>query len=89
MRPAGPMFVSIMLLMKPVTPSTAICQRPGISSRFIPPSMNSHTAASVNSIHSELLVKAIELPAICQSWPNRGSTWNWCIGSILPDSAAT
>ena len=33
-----------MLVMKPVKPSTAICQRPGTSSRFIPPSMNSHRA---------------------------------------------
>ena len=35
------------------------------------------------------LVKAIDCPAIVQSRPNRGSTRNWCIGSILPDSAAT
>ncbi len=70
------MFWSIMLVMKPVTPSTAACQRPGTSARFMPPSMNSHTAASVKSIHSELLVKAIEWPATVQSWPNKGSTWN-------------
>jgi hypothetical protein len=48
-----------MLVMKPVTPSTAACQRPGTSWRFMPPSMNSHSAPSVTSIHKALLVKAI------------------------------
>src|SRR5438067_664648 len=78
-----------MLVTNPVKPSTAICQRPGTSSRFIPPSMNSHRQATTTAIQAALLVKAIEWPAICQPWPNSGSTVNWCIGSTLPDSAAT
>ncbi len=40
LRPSGPTLVSSMLVMKPVIPSTAICQRPGTSSRFMPPIMN-------------------------------------------------
>jgi hypothetical protein len=83
------MFVCIMLEMKPVKPSTAACQRPGTSSRFMPPSMNSHSAPSVITIHRAELVKAMLWPAICQSRPKIGSIMNWCIGSILPDSAAT
>ena len=43
--------------MKPVRPSTAICQRPGTSWRFMPPSMNSQITASASTIHSALLVK--------------------------------
>ena len=58
LRPSGPMLVSIIEVTKPVTPSTATCQRPGTSSRFIPPSMNSQIEPSTISIHSALLVKA-------------------------------
>ena len=45
--PFGPIFASIMLVTKPVKLSTAICQRPGTSSRFMPPSMNTHSTTSV------------------------------------------
>ena len=71
--------------MKPVTPSTAICQRPGTSWRFIPPSMNSQIVPSTISIHKALLVKANGL----SSDPVRESIWNWCIGSMVAFSAAT
>ena len=43
--------------MKPVRPSTAICQRPGTSCRFIPVAMKAKISMSATSIHSELLVK--------------------------------
>ena len=45
LRPSGPMLVVSIEVTKPVTPSTATCQRPGTSSRFIPPSMNSQISA--------------------------------------------
>jgi hypothetical protein len=76
-----------MLLMKPVTPSTAICQRPGTSSRFIPPHMKTQKAPNTRIMNNEELVKETSYP------PNlsgaSGSIWNWCIGSILPPSPAT
>ena len=86
LRPSGPILVSIIELMKPVTPSTATCQRPGTSSRFMPPSMKTRIEPSTIIIHSAELVKAKGLPAV----PRIGSIWNWCIGSMVDDcSAAT
>jgi hypothetical protein len=57
--PCGPMFTLTMSSTKPAKPSTAICQRPGTSSRFIPIAMNPNISASAISIHSELFVKLI------------------------------
>ena len=66
--------------MKPVMPSTATCQRPGTSWRFIPPSMNSQIRPSTISIHKALLVKMNGDPV---QIPDRaGRIWNWCIGSM-------
>ena len=85
--PSGPTLEVSILLTKPATPSTAICQRPGTSSRFIPPHMNSHKAPNTRIMNNEEFVKETSYPAIssCAS----GSIWNWCIGSILPLSPAT
>ena len=55
--PSGPTFEVSMLLMKPVTPSTAICQRPGTISRFIPPAMNSQSAPRTSTMNNDELVK--------------------------------
>ena len=55
--PSGPMLAWTMSSTKPIRPSTATCQRPGTSSRFIPPNMNSQIVASTISVHSALLVK--------------------------------
>ncbi len=63
LRPSGPTLVSSIEVMKPVTPSTAICQRPGTSSRLRPPTMNAQIAASTISIHKALLVNANGLPS--------------------------
>ena len=78
------MLVVIIESMKPVTPSTITCQRPGTSSRFIPPSMKSQISARTMSIHSALLVKTNGLPSRV---PASGLIWNWCIGSILLSAA--
>src|ERR1051325_709173 len=80
LRPSGPMLVVTIDSTKPVIPSTATCQRPGTSWRFIPPSMNSQISASTTSIHRALLVKTNGLPS---RFPTRGLIWNWIIGSIL------
>ena len=48
--------------MKPVKPSTAICQRPGTTSRFMPPSMNNQSTSRVIIIQKALLVKEIGTP---------------------------
>ncbi len=45
--------------MKPVIVSTAICQRPGISSRFMPSATKPQITMVASTIHSALLVKAI------------------------------
>ena len=45
--------------MKPVKVSTVICQRPGTSSRFMPPSTKMKSTTVVISIHSAELVKAM------------------------------
>ena len=63
LRPSGPTLVSSIEVMKPVMPSTATCQRPGTSSRFIPPSMNTQIEPSTISIHSALLVNTNGLPS--------------------------
>ena len=55
--PSGPMFTLTMSSMKPVSPSTAICQRPGTSWRCMPISMKPEISASAISSHSELFVK--------------------------------
>ncbi len=55
--PSGPIFTFTISSMKPVTPSTAICQRPGTSCRFMPINMKPATSASAISSQSELLVK--------------------------------
>ena len=55
--PSGPMLTFTMSSTKAISPSTATCQRPGISSRFIPPNMNSQIVPSTISVHSALLVK--------------------------------
>ena len=62
-RPSGPMFVSIIEVTKLVMPSTATCQRPGTSSRRMPPTMKTRIDPSTSIIHSALLVKAKGLPA--------------------------
>src|SRR4051812_16258022 len=63
LRPSGPTLVSSIEVTKPVTPSTATCQRPGTRSRFMPPSMNSQISARTISIHNALLVKTNGLPS--------------------------
>ena len=55
--PSGPMLAFTMSSTKPISPSTVICQRPGISSRFMPPNMNTQIVPSTISVHSALLVK--------------------------------
>ena len=55
--PSGPMLTFTMSSTKAIRPSTATCQRPGISSRFIPPNMNSQIVPRTISVHSALLVK--------------------------------
>jgi hypothetical protein len=55
-----------MSSIKPVTVSTAICQRPGTSSRLSPPATNSMTRIAAISIHIALLVKERSYPATCQ-----------------------
>src|SRR3546814_2803947 len=45
-------LVSIIEATKFVIPSTVACQRPGTSSRFMPPSMNSHSTPTVSTIHN-------------------------------------
>ena len=85
LRPSGPMLVSSIEVMKPVTPSTATCQRPGTSSRFIPPSMNSQIAAEHDQ-HPQRAVGEDERVARPDR-PTSGSIWNWCIGSILVSAA--
>ena len=52
------MFVSIIEVTKLVMPSTATCQRPGTSSRRMPPTMKTRIDPSTSIIHSALLVKA-------------------------------
>ena len=42
--------------MKPVKPSTAICQRPGTCCCFMPPIMNTNSATAATIIHSAELV---------------------------------
>ena len=84
LRPSGPILVVTIEVTKPVTPSTATCQRPGTSSRFIPPSMKIQISARTTSIHKALLVKTNGVPS---RWPASGLIWNWCIGSILLSAA--
>ena len=66
--PSGPMLTLTMSSTKPIRPSTATCQRPGISSRFMPPNMNSQIVPRTISIHSALLVKTNGL--LCPNEPN-------------------
>jgi hypothetical protein len=47
------------LSTKPVSPSTAICQRPGTSWRLAPPPTNTSSTMAVIAIHSAELVKAM------------------------------
>src|SRR3546814_810282 len=82
------MFVAIIDDTKPVKPSTAICQRPGTSWRFMPPSMNSHRMIAAAPIHTALVVSHTSFPPAANSFAI-GSTVNWCIGSNLPASADT
>ncbi len=49
--------------MKPVMLSTAICQRPGTSSRFMPPATKTQTRTAVNAIHNAELVNAMLNPS--------------------------
>ena len=79
------MLTFTMSSTKAISPSTATCQRPGISSRFMPPNMNSQIVPSTISVHSALLVKTNGL--LCPNEPKIGSITNWCIGSILPSAA--
>ena len=51
------MLTFTMSSTKAISPSTATCQRPGISSRFMPPNMNSQIVPRTISVHSALLVK--------------------------------
>ena len=57
--PLGPMLLAMILSMKPTTPSTITCQRPGTSSRFIPPIMKTYRSPRTTNIHNALLVKLI------------------------------
>src|SRR5678816_1005660 len=79
------MFCRVILPMKPVTDSTAACQRPGTSWRLVPPHMNSRIAASTASIHSAELVNWNGLAV--SSPPPNGAITNWCMGSILAAAA--
>ena len=54
--PSGPMLAWTISSTKPINPSTATCQRPGISSRFIPPNMKTQIVPSTISVHNALLV---------------------------------
>ena len=54
--PSGPTLVETISLMKPFTPSTAACQRPGTIWRFMPPSMNTQIVAMTKIMNSEELV---------------------------------
>jgi hypothetical protein len=79
------MLTFTMSSTKAISPSTAICQRPGISSRFIPPNMKSQITPSTIRVHSALLVKTNGFAPWNE--PKIGSITNWCIGSILPSAA--
>src|SRR5207302_11449466 len=73
---------------KPIRPSTATCQRPGMSSRLIPPNMKNQIVPSTISVHSALLVKTNGLwPPLNE--PKIGSISNWCIGSMSPAATST
>src|SRR3546814_10162613 len=69
------MFVAIIDDTKPVKPSTAICQRPGTSWRFMPPSMNSHRMIAAAPIHTALVVSHTSFPPAANSFAI-GSTVN-------------
>ena len=57
---------------KPVRLSTAVCQRPGTSWRFVPPHMNSMIATATIAIHSAELVNWNGEPRSSSSPPDRG-----------------
>ena len=57
LRPSGPMFTSTMSSMKPVRPSTAICQRPGTGCLFRAQSHEPEDHETANSIQAALVVK--------------------------------
>src|SRR3954447_11345467 len=81
--PSGPMLAWTMSSTKPISPSTITCQRPGMSSRLIPPNMKNQIVPSTISVHSALLVKTNGLwPPLNE--PKIGSISNWCIGSMSP-----
>src|SRR5260221_2689433 len=81
--PPGPMLAWTMSSTKPIKPSTITCQRPGMSSRFIPPNMKNQIVPSTISVHRALLVKTNGLwPPLNE--PKIGSISNWCIGSMSP-----
>ncbi len=56
--PPSPTFASSRLLMKVVKYSTAACQRPGTSSRFMPTETNTVSTAAAATMYSALFVKA-------------------------------
>ena len=60
--PSGPMLTLTMSSTKPVKPSTATCQRPGTSSRFMPPHEHRRSAPSATSIHSGAVGEADVVP---------------------------
>ena len=72
--PSGPILPIASPEAKPVSISAAACQRPGISSRFIPPHMNNRIAANTISIHNALLVKMKGVPSSAP--PPSASIWN-------------
>src|SRR5438270_4579862 len=81
--PSGPMLAWTMSSTKPISPSTIICQRPGINSRRMPPNMKNQIVPSTISVHRALLVKTNGLwPPLNE--PKIGSISNWCIGSMSP-----
>src|SRR5262249_37846225 len=76
--PSGPMLAWTMSSTNPISPSTMTCQRPGISSRRMPPNMNSQIVTRTISVHSALLVNTNGL--LRWNEPKIGAITNWCIG---------